>query len=119
MDQTQDVVVRLRDPGVYVATFTRAVYDEVTNKATGEVWECIRWEFTEDDDTVIDCLTSREFGGGSNASKVARGIIGRPLANDDKLGAFYGTTVNVVWGENKGGKMTITDVLPYKSKAGK
>lgn len=108
-----------RSPGIYPAVFKLIEDFEATDQATGEVKPFWRWVFQDiDDDTTageVDTITSRHYRARSNGLKLFTGLLGRAPGPGDDPEKLYGTTVNVVYGPNQNGRLTITDVLPYKA----
>ena len=104
---------RERESGIYRSKFVRVEETEFTDKATGEVVKRWRWVFQElsDPTTVgeMDTLTSRNFKPRSNGLKLFMGILGRPPVQGDDPAKHYGTIVDVVYGPNQNGRLTVTD----------
>jgi hypothetical protein len=110
-----DIVYTEREPGIYPAVFTAIKNHEYNDQATGELEKRWVWEFADEAGTM-DTMTSRLFAARSKATKIFTGIVGRAPKNGDKPSAFIGKDVNVVWGPNQNGRLTITDVVPLKAK---
>ena len=111
-----EVVYTELEAGIYPATFIACEPFSYEDKVTGEIELRWRWAFVLDDDSIVDTLTSRNFRPGTNALKLYTGILGRAPVSGDRVGASYGKMVNIVYGTNKSGKLTVTDVHPYKAK---
>jgi hypothetical protein len=106
---------REREKGVYVCSFVAVEPFSYTDKATGAIEHRWRWVFVDDKDIELDTITSTSFRPRTNGLKLFTGILGREPREGDKPSASYGKLVQCVWGENQGGKLTITDILPYKA----
>lgn len=107
-----------RDAGVYLSTFISIEDFDYTDKISGEKEYRWRWNFVDENDAPLDTITSRHFRQNSNGLRFLTGLLGRPPKEGDKPSDLYGKLVNVVWGVNRGGKLTITDILPYKAPKG-
>lgn len=108
------------EAGIYPATFTGCEPFQYEDKTTGEIELRWRWIFYGDDDVEFDTLTSRTFRPSTNALKLFTGILGRAPVKGDKPSDHYGRRVQLVYGPNKGGKLTVTDVhLDRSNGAGK
>lgn len=103
------------EAGIYPAAFTACEPFQYEDKTTGEIELRWRWVFYLDDETEMDTLTSRSFRPGTNALKLFTGILGRAPVQGDKPSDSYGKRVQVVYGPNKGGKLTVTDVHQDKA----
>lgn len=105
------------EAGIYPAMFTGCEPFQYEDKTTGEIELRWRWVFYGDDDIEFDTLTSRTFRPGTNALKLFTGILGRAPMKGDKPSDHYGKRVQLVYGPNKGGKLTVTDVHLDKARA--
>lgn len=110
-----EVVYSEPEAGIYPAQFSACEPFQYEDKTTGEIELRWRWVFHTDDDTEFDTLTSRSFRPGTNALKLFTGILGRAPISGDKPADSYGKRVQLVYGPNKGGKLTVTDVHLDKS----
>jgi hypothetical protein len=104
-----------RDAGIYVSEFLGVMPFQYDDKATGEKQDRWRWLFVDADKHPLDTLTSPHFRPRSNGLKLFTGILGRAPKDGDRPNESVGKIVNVVWGLNQGGKLTVTDVLPFKA----
>jgi len=104
-----------REPGVYPAIFTKIEPTTITVGATGEEKQLWRWVFN-DEEGEMDCLTGQRYSQNSNALLMLTGVLGRTPKKGDDPNHVVGVRVNVVYGPNKGGTLTITSVLPFKEK---
>lgn len=99
------------EPGIYPAMFVKCEDFSYDDKTTGEKEYRWRWVFySEVDEIEFDTLTSRNFRPRTNALKLFTGILGRPPVKGDKPADHYGTGVQVIYGPNQSGKLTVTDV---------
>jgi hypothetical protein len=106
-----EIVYSEPEPGIYPAMFVKIEPFQFEDKTTGELELRWRWVFYgEVDETEFDTLTSRSFRPGTNGLKLFTGILGRAPVSGDKVADHYGTPVQLVYGPNKGGKLTVTDV---------
>ena len=110
-----EVVYDEREQGIYPAVFTGCSNFDYTDAATGQLELRWRWVFA-DDRGEFDTLTSRSFAPGTNALKFFRGLLGRDPKKGDKPSDSIGKEVQVIYGPNRNGKLTITDVMPLKAK---
>lgn len=118
IETAPEVVYSEPEAGIYPAQFSACEPFQYEDKTTGEIELRWRWVFHTDDDTEFDTLTSRSFRPGTNALKLFTGILGRAPITGDKPSDSYGKRVQLVYGPNKGGKLTVTDVhLDKSSKA--
>lgn len=104
------------EAGIYPAVFAKCEPFQYEDKTTGEIELRWRWVFYGDDDVEFDTLTSRTFRPGTNALRLFTGILGRAPMKGDKPSDHFGKRVQLVYGPNKGGKLTVTDVHWDKSK---
>lgn len=104
-----------RVAGTYRCTFVQVREVEWTDKDTGELVQRWSWEFQELDkpgsDGQIDRLTDRKLTKNSNALKFFTGLLGRPPQNGDDTDALKGTLVDVIYGPNQAGNLSITNVM--------
>ena len=114
---TDEISYSEPEAGIYPATFTACEPFSYVDSVTGETELRWRWGFHADDDTEFDTLTSRTFRPGTNALKLFTGILGRAPVKGDKPSDRYGQHGNIVYGPNKGGKLTVTDFHADKAKA--
>jgi hypothetical protein len=112
-----EIVFDEPEPGIYPATFEGVEPFSYEDKQTGETELRWRWAFVGLDGKDFDTLTSRSFRPGTNGLKLFTGILGRPPVNGDAPAAHVGDLVQLVYGPNKGGKLTVTDV--HRDKAQK
>ena len=117
MTEPHEIEFNEREVGVYPAEFKGAVDFEYTDQATAEVEHRWRWKFS-DANGDFDTITTRTFLPGSNALKFFTGLLGRPPIKGDKPNDSIGLFVNVIYGPNRNGKLTITDVMPLKPAKG-
>jgi hypothetical protein len=111
---TDDIEYGELEPGIYPAQFVNVEPFEYEDKTTGDTEYRWRWVFLMEDGSEQDTLTSRNFRPGTNALKLLTGILGRDPRKGDKPSDHYGRDVQIVYGPNKGGKLTITDVHALK-----
>ena len=103
-----------REPGIYVAEFLGVSHFQYVNKVSNETEDRWRWLFRDDQQKPLDTLTSTHMRAGSNGLKLFTGILGRAPKEGEKPNDKVGTIVQAVWGPNRGDKLTITSVVPYK-----
>lgn len=104
-----------REAGTYRSRFVKLDEDyEITDRQTGQKVTRWRWIFQETADTTtvgeIDTLTSPGFKKGSNGLRFFTGMLGRPPNNNDDTAQLIGQEFDVVYGPNRNGTLTITDV---------
>lgn len=111
-----------REAGVFVSSFVGLEPFSYDDKATGERQDRWRWMFVDEHDEPLDTLTTAGFygpgGRPTQAFAIFAGILGRDPKSGDKPAESYGKLVQCVYGANKGGKLTVTNVLPYKAPKG-
>jgi hypothetical protein len=107
---TDEIEFSELEPGIYPAQFIACEPFDYDDKVTGEKEYRWRWVFLMTDGSEQDTLTSRNFRPGTNALKLFTGILGRDPVKGDKPSTYFGRDVQIVYGPNKGGKLTITDV---------
>lgn len=111
-----------RVAGVYPAVFIRVEDYPIKDKDTDEVKPMWRWVFHDiDDDTPageMDTISTPGYRPRSNGLRIFTGMLGRdPGPGDDPL-KLAGATFDVVYGQNQGGRLTITDVHKPKQAKG-
>jgi len=111
-----EIVFDEPEAGIYPATFEGVEPFSYEDKQTGETELRWRWVFVGIDGTDFDTLTSRSFRPGTNGLKLFTGILGRAPRNGDKVSDHVGAFVQLVYGPNKGGKLTVTDVHQDKAR---
>ena len=110
-----DIEYDEREAGIYPSVFTGVGTYEFNDPATQE--KEIRWRWTfADDKGEMDTITSRTFAPRSKALKIYSGILGRAPMKGDKPKDLIGKDVQVIYGPNQNGRLTVTDVLPLKTK---
>jgi hypothetical protein len=106
-----------RPKGIYPAcTFVSVEPITIKDKVSGEDKTVWRWLFIDEHDAELDTITGTSFRPRTNALKLLTSLLGRVPQDGDKPADVYGKDYDVVWGENQGGKLTITDLMPTKAK---
>lgn len=112
-----DIEYNELEPGTYRAQFQGVEDFEYDDAKTGQKEYRWRWKFfVEETGQTEDCLTSQSFKPGTNAAKFFQGLLGRPPAKGDKPNDRIGQDVDIVYGPNRAGNLTITGVFALREK---
>ena len=115
-----DIEYNELEPGTYRAQFQGVEDFSYEDAKTGQTETRWRWKFLiEETGQAEDTLTSQSFKPGTNAAKFLTGLLGRPPMKGDRVNDRIGQDVDIVYGPNRAGNLTITGVFALRTPAAK